>query len=73
FEISYNVENIQDDINFVWKAKIVGNSNGSISFRMDGEALSTFWRNRIGFCILLPMNCAETKTQINHVDGTIEQ
>ena len=73
FEITYNVENIQDDINFVWKAKIVGNSNGSISFKMDGEALSTFWRNRIGFCILLPMNCAETKTQINHVDGTIEQ
>ena len=73
FEITYNVENIQDNINFVWKAKIVGKSNGSISFKMDGEALSTFWRNRIGFCILLPMDCAGTNTQINHVDGRIEQ
>ena len=72
FEINYNVENIQDDINFIWKANIVGKSDGSICFKMDGEALSTFWRNRIGFCILLPMDCAETKTQINHVDGTIE-
>ncbi len=39
FEITYDVENIQDDINFIWKATIVGKSNGSISFKMDGEAL----------------------------------
>ena len=73
FEITYDVTNIQDDINFIWKATIVGKSNGSVTFKMDGEALSTFWRNRIGFCILLPMECSGTKTQINHVDGTIEQ
>jgi len=73
FEINYDVKNIQDDINFIWKAKIIGKSNGSISFKMDGEALSTFWRNRIGFCILLPMDCAGKKTQINHTDGTTEQ
>ena len=40
---------------------------------MDGEARSTFWRNRIGFCILHPMEYASTECKIEHVDGTIEQ
>ena len=72
FKITYDVKHIQNDVNFIWKAEIVGKSDGSIKFNMLGEALTTFWRNRIGFCILLPMDYAESKTQINHVDGTVE-
>ena len=73
FKITYDVKHIQNDVNFIWKAEIVGKSDGSIRFNMFGEALTTFWRNRIGFCILLPMDYAGSKTQINHVDGTVEE
>ena len=73
FIITYTVNNIQSDIDFCWQGKIIGNANGTITFSMDGEARSTFWRNRIGFCILHPMEYASTECKIEHVNGTIEQ
>ena len=73
FNITYSVNNIQSNIDFFWKGMIVGKANGAITFSMDGEARSTFWRNRIGFCILYPMECAGTECQIEHVNGTVEQ
>ena len=73
FNITYSVNNIRSNIDFFWKGMIVGKANGAITFSMDGEARSTFWRNRIGFCILYPMECAGTECQIEHVNGTVEQ
>ena len=73
FSITYSVNNIQNNVDFLWKGIIVGKANGAITFNMDGEARSTFWRNRIGFCILYPMECAGTECQIEHVNGTVEQ
>ena len=73
FIITYTVNNIQSDIDFYWQGKIIGKANGTITFSMHGEARSTFWRNRIGFCILHPMEYASTESKIEHVDGTIEQ
>ena len=40
---------------------------------MDGEALSTFRRNRIGFCVLHPMDCAGVSSRIEKIDGTVEE
>ena len=40
---------------------------------MDGEARSTFHRNRIGFCVLHPMSCAGVPCRIEKVDGTVEE
>ncbi len=73
FIITYNVNNIQSDIDFYWQGKIIGKANGTITFSMDGEARSTFWRNRIGFCILHPMEYAGAECKIEHVDRTFEQ
>ena len=73
FSITYSVNNIQNNIDFFWKGIIVGKANGSVNFSMEGEARSTFWRNRIGFCILYPMECAGTECQIEHVNGTIKK
>ena len=73
FIITYTVNNIQSDIDFYWQGKIIGKANGTITFNMDGEARSTFWRNRIGFCILHPMECSSTECKIEHVDGKFEQ
>jgi hypothetical protein len=74
FRISYDATHRQGDIHFSWHGTIVGDSNGTISFGMDGAARSTFWRNRIGFCILHPIReCAGAATRVLKVDGTIEE
>lgn len=73
FRISYDVENKEGDIDFSWEGTITGDSQGTITFAMDGVARLTFLRNRIGFCILHPMECAGISCQIEHVDGTVEE
>lgn len=73
FRISYEVENKEGDIDFFWKGIITGDSDGTITFTMDGIARSTFLRCRVGFCILHPMELAGTTCNIEHVDGTVEE
>lgn len=71
FEITYDAEHKRDDIHFLWKGTITGEPDGTIRFEMDGEARSTFLRNRIGFCVLHPMaECAGEPCMVQHVDGT---
>jgi hypothetical protein len=73
FQISYEVENRQGEIDFFWRGNITGDARGSIRFTMDGQARSSFLRNRIGFCVLHPSDaCAGAACQIEHVDGTVE-
>lgn len=73
FNIQYDVENHQGNIHFVWHGNISGTANGTIRFSMNGQALSTFVRNRIGFCILHPIACAGARARIKHVDGSIDE
>jgi D-apionolactonase len=73
FRISYQVENRQDDIDFVWQGEITGQQDGSIRFSMEGEARSTFLRNRIGFCVLHPSReCPGQPCVIEKADGLVE-
>src|SRR5690242_20022964 len=59
FRIAYQVEHVQGDIDFAWTGSISGTAEGTLTFRMDGVARTTFQRNRIGFCILHPIReCA---------------
>lgn len=73
FRITYDVTNKEGDIDFFWKGTISGDSRGTLSFTMDGVARSTFLRNRVGFCILHPMELAGATCRIEHVDGAIEE
>ncbi len=74
FHISYEMLHRQGDIAFAWKGIIVGDNEGTITFQMEGEALSTFWRNRIGFCVLHPIQgCAGVYSRIEHVNGAVEE
>lgn len=74
FRITYHVCANEGALDFVWKATIVGHEDSTISFTMEGEARSTFWRNRIGFCVLHPMHeCAGVACRIEHVDGTVTE
>ena len=73
FRITYNVTNRQADVDFFWQGTITGDANGTITFSMDSEARSTFRRNRIGFCVLHPMDCAGVPSRIEKVDGAVEE
>jgi D-apionolactonase len=71
FEIRYESVHEQNEIKFIWNALIRGDASGTIVFEMNGEALSTFLRNRIGFCVLHPLReCRGVKATIEHVDGS---
>jgi len=73
FHITYDVENKQGDIDFFWQGTLTGNTQGRITFTMDGKARSTFWRNRIGFCVLHPIReCAGQPCTVEKVDRTVE-
>jgi len=73
FLIQYRAVHQQNDIKFVWAGTISGTPDGALRFLMSGTALSTFWRNRIGFCILHPMSCAGAKCVVEHIDGSVIQ
>lgn len=55
FLIRYQADHQSDPIHFRWQARIEGTPSGEITFSMLGEALTTFRRNRIGFCVHHPL------------------
>ncbi|HWR50736.1 MAG TPA: hypothetical protein VN428_06495 [Bryobacteraceae bacterium] len=72
--ITYLAVHKRGDIHFEWRGSITGEKDGTILFEMDGEAKSTFLRNRIGFCVLHPTeSCAGQPCTIEKVDGAVER
>ena len=70
FNLQFAVENEHDDINFHWTGSIVGESNGTISFTMEGIARCNFWKNRIGFCVLhSSAELSGSRCSVETVDG----
>jgi D-apionolactonase len=74
FEITFNAECKRNEIHFTWKGSIRGDPKGTIVFSMDGEAKSTFMKNRIGICILHPIKeCAGRPCVIERVSGAVNR
>ena len=71
FTIRYRATHRAAEICFRWHAMITGDASGEIVFAMDGEACSTFLRNRIGICVLHPNTCAGAPCRVTHTDGTV--
>src|SRR5262245_19874112 len=72
FHVTYDVEHREREVLFVWRGTITGSGDGTITFTMDGEAKSTFLRNRIGFCLLHPIReCAGAKCRLESADGQV--
>jgi hypothetical protein len=70
FHLSYVTEHVAGDVDFRRRATITGDRSGTITFTMDGEARSTFSRNRIGFCVLHPISeCAGKRCVIEPAAG----
>lgn len=70
FQISYDATHREREIDFVWRAEITGDAAGTIRFTFDGEARSTFLRNRIGFCVLHSAELAGQPCRARYANGS---
>lgn len=70
FSVRFTAEHVAGDIDLVWDGTIDGATDGTIAFSMDATARSTFLRNRLGFCVLHPMEAAGTALEVERPDGT---
>jgi hypothetical protein len=74
FDISFNADCVRGDIQFGWRGTIKGDPKGTIIFSMEGEARTTFLRNRIGFCVLHPIReCAGKTCILERTSGSINR
>ena len=69
FLVTFDVACRRDEIDFRWHGSISGNDQGTIEFAFDGEALSTFHKNRIGFCVLHGPSAAGQPWVLETADG----
>ena len=73
FKVSFEAVCKQGPIEYWWNGSIVG-APRALTFELDGEAKSTFKKNRLGFCVLHPMaECSGKPVKIDHVDGKVER
>ncbi len=73
FTIEYKARARLNDIDFLWDCRIEGFTDNSLSFKIQGKAMSDFKRNRIGFTILHPIKeCVGQPIKITHADGNPE-
>ena len=69
FRVTFDVRCVEDDLDFRWKGTLTGSAAGVVEFSFDGEAHSTFKRNRIGFCVLHGPSAAGRPWVIESADG----
>jgi len=55
FRIKFKAHYLSGEINFLALYSIIGNSDNSLIFSFEGEAIADFEKNRIGFCLLHPI------------------
>ena len=55
FVVDYNWQVDDFGIQMIGNVRIEGQRDGSITFDFYGKAINTFWRNRIGLCVLHPI------------------
>jgi hypothetical protein len=73
FRIEFTATHRQGEIAFAWDGLIEGRQDGTIRFAMSGGAASSFLANRIGFCVLHPIDgCAGRDCTVEHTSGIRE-
>jgi len=73
FRLTYDCTHRHRDIDFRWSADVSGTADGRIAWKMEGQAFSSFLKNRIGICVLHPIaECAGQPCLIAHADGSKE-
>ena len=69
FKVTFDVKCQDAEVDFRWRGSITGNAKGDVEFTFDGEAYSTFNRNRIGFCVLHGPSAAGQAWVLETADG----
>jgi hypothetical protein len=73
FSVKSKVSYQKGNIHFVADYVITGSNDGRIRFTMDGECMTAFRKNRIGFCVLHPIaGCAGKPCTITQTDGELK-
>jgi len=70
FSITYDAVNQLDEINFTWQGLLQGEADGTITFRLEGQAVTTFKKNRIGICVLHPAGLAGKPCTVTQTGGS---
>lgn len=72
FRIEFESEHRLREVHFVWRGSIRGESHGLVRYGFEGEARTTFPKNRIGFCVLHPIReCAGVTARQTRTDGRV--
>ncbi len=69
FEVTFDVVCREKGLDFRWKGSLTGTAQGEVTFTFDGEAHTTFKRNRIGFCVLHGPSAAGQPWTLETVDS----
>ena len=70
FRIRFRALHRRGRVRFDWEGRLEGGADGRIGFRMAGTAGSAFRRNRIGICVLHPVEeCAGRRCIVETTDG----
>lgn len=71
FRIEYSARYQLETVDYQARYVLQGDAQGQLSVEMWGEALSDFMRNRIGLCVLHPIeSCTGKAVSIIHPEGT---
>ncbi len=71
FRISFENHYNTGDIQYIFRCSLEGKPDGTVRYEVDGEALSTFQKNRLGICLLHPIpEHAGKPCEVTQPDGT---
>ncbi|WPP50950.1 hypothetical protein [Catalinimonas niigatensis] len=73
FDIHYDCVYQEGEIDFRAHYHLQGDREGNIQFEMQGEAMRTFLKNRIGFNVLHPPQVAGLSCRVQHMKGEDEK
>ena len=74
FKLTFDANCRRNEIDFFWQGSITGDPQGKMVYSMNGMARSGFKSNRIGFCVLHPIQeCAGRACLVEKVDSTLER
>ena len=74
FRLTFDVDNVDGDIDFGWQGVITGDPQGTIRFEFNGRARSSFLKNRLGFAVLHPIKeCSGKACTLEKAGGLKEQ
>jgi hypothetical protein len=72
FRVTFDARHTSQDIDFAWQGTIAGDSDGRITYSLEGEALEDTEYARIGICVHHPLReCAGRPYSARTPQGTI--